>query len=102
MAKIMLAVPNRMEAKTEMPRLLREGPADLYVFPEGFLRSGEEEAMALALSEKQAPYLPGTATGTQKKSWFWKVAGSWMHTQSASCTEARKKGASAPAAKSAV
>ena len=68
MAKIMLAVPNRMEAKTEMPRLLREGPADLYVFPEGFLRSGEEEAMALALSEKQeGTILTGYRDGDTEK-----------------------------------
>ena len=52
MAKILLCVPRRMEAESEMPRLLQEGPADLTIFPEGFLRSAEDEAMALALSEK--------------------------------------------------
>lgn len=56
MAKIMLSVPNRFEAGTEMPRLLHQAPADLYIFPEGFLRSEEEQSLALALSGK----LPGT------------------------------------------
>lgn len=52
MAKILLCVPRRMEAQSEMPRLLQEGPADLTIFPEGFLRSEEDKAMALSLSEK--------------------------------------------------
>lgn len=68
MAKIMLAVPNRMQAKTEMPRLLQEGPADLYIFPEGFLRSEEDKEMALALSEgREGTILAGYRDGDREK-----------------------------------
>lgn len=68
MAKIMLNVPRRCEAKAEMPRLLQEGPADLYVFPEGFLRSAEDEAMALALSaETEGTILVGYRDGAEEK-----------------------------------
>lgn len=68
MARIMLAVPRRLEAKTEMPLLLREGPADLYVFPEGFLRSADEAALAKELSEKtDGTILTGYRDGEEEK-----------------------------------
>jgi len=68
MAKILLAVPNRLAAKEEMPRILQEGPADLYVFPEGFLRSKKDGAMALGLSEKsEGTILTGYRDGDKEK-----------------------------------
>ena len=68
MAKVLLCVPRRFAAKTEMPRLLQEGPADLTIFPEGFLRSEEDEAMALALSEKtEGTILAGCRRGEEEK-----------------------------------
>lgn len=47
--KICLTVPRRFAAKEELPVFLRE-PADLTVFPEGFLRSEEDLALALELT----------------------------------------------------
>lgn len=68
MARIKLFVPKRLAAKEEMPRLLQEGPADLYIFPEGFLRSEEDRAMALGLSEKQeGTILTGYRDGDEEK-----------------------------------
>ncbi len=51
MEKVILAVPERFAAEKEMPAVLRGEAADLYVFPEGFLRSREELAMALELTQ---------------------------------------------------
>lgn len=53
--KICLAVPRRFAAREELPVLLRE-PGDLTLFPEGFLRSEEDLALALRLTEGR----PGT------------------------------------------
>ena len=50
MAKLVLAVPRRFAAKEELIRLLGEGDADLYLFPEGFLRNEDELSLALELS----------------------------------------------------
>ena len=67
MAKVILAVPNRSAAQEEMPKLLREG-AGLYIFPEGFLRSEEDVAMAMALTEKmEATVLAGYREGDREK-----------------------------------
>lgn len=49
-ATVQLTVPERFAAQRELPEFLAE-PADLYVFPEGFLRSREDLALALRLSE---------------------------------------------------
>lgn len=53
--RICLTVPERFAAREELPIFLRE-PADLTVFPEGFLRSGEDLELALRLTENR----PGT------------------------------------------
>ncbi len=53
--KICLTVPERFAAQAELPALLRE-PADLTLFPEGFLRSQEDLDLALRLTEER----PGT------------------------------------------
>lgn len=55
LTKIRLNVPERYAAQRELPKLLAE-PADLYVFPEGFLRSEEDLALALELTKD----CPGT------------------------------------------
>ena len=47
--KICLTVPERFAAQAELPALLRE-PADLTLFPEGFLRSQEDLDLALRLA----------------------------------------------------
>lgn len=64
--RVCLAVPERYAANTELPKLLAAAPADLYVFPEGFLRSPEELELALALSKD----LPGAIlTGCRDGDW---------------------------------
>lgn len=68
MAKVILAVPNRFAAKEEMPNLLQGEAADLYVFPEGFLRSEEEVEMALSLTENlEGTVLAGYRDGDKEK-----------------------------------
>lgn len=68
MEKIMLAVPRRLAAQQEMPALLQEGRAGLYVFPEGFLRSEEDVAMALGISVKlTGTILTGYRDGDEEK-----------------------------------
>lgn len=64
--RVSLNVPERFAAGSELPRLLAAGPADLYVFPEGFLRSREELELALNLSKD----LPGAIlTGCREGDW---------------------------------
>lgn len=53
--KVCLTVPERFAAQQELPLLLAQ-PAGLYVFPEGFLRSEDDLALALRLTEG----MPGT------------------------------------------
>lgn len=67
MAKIMLAVPKRFAAREEMPRVLSQ-PADLYIFPEGFLRSAEEVSMALTLTcGREVTVIAGFRDGDREK-----------------------------------
>ncbi len=51
-----LTAPERFAAIKELPEVLSGPPADLYVFPEGFLRSQEELELTLRLSQNT----PGT------------------------------------------
>ncbi len=53
--KICLTVPERFVAQRELPQLLSR-PADLTLFPEGFLRSPDDLDLALRLTENR----PGT------------------------------------------
>ncbi len=48
--RICLTIPERYAAQTELPAAFSAGEADLYVFPEGFLRSQAGLALALALT----------------------------------------------------
>lgn len=68
MARILLNVPKRFEAKTELAALSQKASADLIIFPEGFLRSKEESEMALAVSEKtKGTILTGFRDGMEEK-----------------------------------
>lgn len=49
--KICLTVPERFAADRELPAVLSGEPADLYLFPEGFLCSQADLALALKLTE---------------------------------------------------
>lgn len=49
--KICLTVPERYAAQEELPAAFSGEPADLYIFPEGFLRSQADLALALELTE---------------------------------------------------
>lgn len=65
--RICLMVPERFAAEKELPRLLGE-PADLTVFPEGFLRSKDDLALALGLTaERPGTVLAGYRDGDLEK-----------------------------------
>lgn len=49
--KICLTVPERYAAGRELPAAFSGEPADLYIFPEGFLRSQSDLALALELTD---------------------------------------------------
>lgn len=65
--KICLTVPERFAAQKELPLLLQE-PADLTVFPEGFLRSEEDLKLALSMTaDRPGTVLAGYRDGEWEK-----------------------------------
>ena len=66
--KVCLTIPERFAAQKELPELLSE-PADLTVFPEGFLRSREDLELALNLTRDR----PGTVLAGYRDGGFEKA-----------------------------
>ena len=65
--RVCLTVPERFAAGKELPRLLGD-PADLIVFPEGFLRSEDDLALALELTvDRPGTVLAGYRDGDLEK-----------------------------------
>lgn len=65
--KVCLTVPERFAAQKELPQLLQE-PADLTVFPEGFMRSEEDLKLALSLTaDRPGTVLSGYRDGEWEK-----------------------------------
>lgn len=65
--KVCLTVPERFAAQKELPLLLQE-PADLTVFPEGFLRSEKDLELALSLTaDRPGTVLAGYRDGQWEK-----------------------------------
>lgn len=68
MTSVKLCVAKRYAAQTELPVFLTGEPADLTVFPEGFLRSAEDLALVLDLTRgSMATVLTGYRDGDLEK-----------------------------------
>lgn len=66
--RVCLGIPARFAAMEELPWLLASAPADLYVLPEGFLRSQEELELARNLSKtRRGTILTGCREGDWEK-----------------------------------
>lgn len=66
--KICLTIPERYAAQTQLPAAFAGEPAELYVFPEGFLRSQADLARALELTRGlEATVVAGFRDGDRER-----------------------------------